>query len=104
MKVGMDDPSSVEFVERRRAGLERRVSLCAPEPSRGTRKPEPSQGGALPHLERFALPPCLAGIFRESCPTRRYYKTQMSESSWREKTWVLRRDSFFNRQMAVGDN
>ena len=31
MKVGMDDPSSVEFVERRRAGLERQVSLHVPE-------------------------------------------------------------------------
>lgn len=30
MKVGMDDPSSVEFVERRRAGLERQVSLHVP--------------------------------------------------------------------------
>lgn len=32
VKVGMDDPSSVEFVERRRAGLERQVSLHVPEP------------------------------------------------------------------------
>lgn len=28
VKVGMDDPSSVEFVERRRAGLDRQVFLC----------------------------------------------------------------------------
>lgn len=27
MKVGMDDPSSVEFVERRRAALERQASI-----------------------------------------------------------------------------
>lgn len=29
VKVGMDDPSSVEFVERRRAGLERQGSIQA---------------------------------------------------------------------------
>lgn len=66
VKVGMDDPASVEFVERRRAGLERQVqmfSLLRP-------------ASFVPHLFYIC-----ADIFRESCLTHHYYKIQMCGSS-----------------------